>query len=65
METKLMKVSEVAEVINASIPRTYELLRLKIIPSIRMGRQVRVSSEALFEWIRQGGRAEAGDDDLQ
>lgn len=60
MSTKLLKVPKVAEIIDATIPRTYELLRQGIIPGIvRMGRQIRVDPDALAEWIARGGETQA------
>jgi excisionase family DNA binding protein len=53
---RLLKIEEVASIINVSIQRAYELLRIGIIPCVRLGtRQVRVSEEVLNKWIEQGG----------
>ena len=66
MSTKLLKVPEVAQIIDASIPRTYELLRQGIIPSVRLGqRQVRVSEQALQEWILRGGSDQSCQDNTR
>jgi excisionase family DNA binding protein len=37
--------------------RVYELARSRVIPSVRLGRQVRFDGAVLEEWIRNGGRA--------
>ena len=55
MTLKLMRVPEVAKVLNTTTPRAYELIRLGILPAVKMGRQVRVDANALREWIENGG----------
>jgi excisionase family DNA binding protein len=37
--------------------RVYECARLGLIPSIRIGRQVRFDEDALREWAKNGGSA--------
>lgn len=37
--------------------RVYECARLGLIPSVRIGRQVRFDEDALREWVRRGGNA--------
>jgi len=60
MSTRLLKAPEVAQIINASIPRTYELLRQGMIPAVRLGqRQIRVSEQVLLDWIKQGGSVQS------
>jgi excisionase family DNA binding protein len=53
METKtlLLKPTEVAEQLRISRAKTYTLIASKDIPSVKVGSSVRVSSEALREWI--------------
>ena len=36
--------------------RVYEAARLGLIPSVRIGRQVRFDEDALQEWAKGGGR---------
>lgn len=55
MTTKLLRVPEVAEIIDTTIPRAYELIRLGILPAVKIGRQRRVDANALEEWIKNGG----------
>lgn len=38
--------------------RVYECARLGLIPSVRIGRQVRFDEDALREWIQRGGNVE-------
>ena len=56
----LLTVNEVAELLRVSPARVYELLRTEALPAVRLGRQVRVSREALERWIDRGGKPLAG-----
>jgi excisionase family DNA binding protein len=38
--------------------RVYECARLGLIPSVRIGRQVRFDEDALREWVQRGGSAQ-------
>jgi excisionase family DNA binding protein len=58
MTTKLLRVPAVAEIIDTTVPRTYELIRLGILPAVRMGRQVRVDANVLEQWIKNGGSSQ-------
>ncbi len=57
MNKKLLRVSEVAEVLNVSEDRVYTLARENIIPSVRLGRLLRFDPEAIEEFIKNGGKA--------
>ena len=49
---KLMKASEVAEVLQISRSKAYRMMRLGEIPTIKIGeKSVRVSNEDLNEYI--------------
>lgn len=52
---RLMTVDEVADILRVNRLRVYELARTGVIPSVRMGRQVRFAPTALREWILAGG----------
>jgi prophage regulatory protein len=52
MEKLLLKISDVAKVLNIGRSLSYELITQGQIPSIRVGRCLRVSSEALEKWIK-------------
>ena len=41
--------------------RVYECARLGLIPSVRIGRQVRFDEDALREWVKKGGTAKTGE----
>ncbi len=51
----LMKIPEVARVLDVPVDRGYALAREGIIPVVRIGRQVRVDREQLAAWIEGGG----------
>ena len=62
MEKKLLlKASEVAEMTGLGKSKTYELLAAGEIPSVRIGRAVRVPVDQLQQWIaglqKQNGEA--------
>lgn len=56
MPAKLLRVPHVARVLDVSEARVYDLIRLGLLPAVRLGRQVRVSEEALDKFIAQGGQ---------
>jgi len=60
MSGKLLKVSEVAAILDVSVARAYELCRENILPHVRLGRQLRVDPDQLQEWIKNGGKALPG-----
>jgi excisionase family DNA binding protein len=62
MNSKLLKVQKVAEVLDTAPQRVYELVRQGLISAVRMGRQARVDGEALYLWIKNGGTALASKD---
>jgi len=57
---KLLTIPQVAERLQVSPQRAYEMARAGLLPAVRLGRQVRVSEEALEDWIRKGGKALPG-----
>ena len=52
MEKLLLKPSEVAQVLGIGRSLIYELIARKEIPSIRLGRCIRISSESLERWLK-------------
>jgi excisionase family DNA binding protein len=54
---RLLTAKETAEILRVTLPRVYELARGGLIPSVRMGRQIRFHESKLMEWIEQGGSA--------
>ena len=52
----LQKVDFVSKLLNVPRARVYELVRLKVLPVVRIGtRQVRFDEDALRTWIEGGG----------
>lgn len=60
MDKRLLRISEVARVLDLKEDRVYALAREGIIPVIRIGRQLRVDPDKLQEWIDNGGQAYPG-----
>lgn len=60
MSYKLLRVPHVAEALDIPQARVYELVRLGLLPSVKLGRQIRVSEEALRQFIEGGGQALPG-----
>jgi excisionase family DNA binding protein len=52
---RLLTAKETAEILRVTLPRVYELARGGLIPSVRMGRQIRFHEPKITEWIEQGG----------
>jgi excisionase family DNA binding protein len=55
---RLLTAREAAPILRVTRERVYELVRLGLIPSVRLGRQVRFSESALEDWIAGGGSKE-------
>jgi excisionase family DNA binding protein len=53
MEKLLLKPAEVSELVGLGQSKTYELIATGEIPSVRIGRSVRVPADRLREWIEQ------------
>ncbi|MEO8053431.1 MAG: helix-turn-helix domain-containing protein [Acidobacteriota bacterium] len=53
-------MKEVAERLDVSVQRVYELARCGILPVVRLGRQIRVEEGRLSAWINEGGRGLPG-----
>lgn len=51
MEKALLKPSEVAQILGIGCSLTYELIARGEIPSIRLGRCIRIPKLALDNWI--------------
>jgi len=53
MEKLLLRPTEAAEVIGLGRSKMYELLAKGIVPSIRIGKSVRVPVDDLRAWIKK------------
>ena len=60
MPEVLMTINEAAEVLRVTAARAYELARTGQIPTVKIGRQVRVDRERLTDFIRNGGASLPG-----
>jgi excisionase family DNA binding protein len=52
---QILTAPQVAEIFQMSLPRVYEAARLGLLPSFRVGRQLRFDESALRELIARGG----------
>lgn len=60
MNKPLIRIAEVAELLNITQSRAYDLAREGIIPAVRIGRQLRFDSDRVQAWIESGGQALPG-----
>lgn len=60
MDNKLLRVTEAAEWLDLSEYQVLAYAREGIIPSVRLGRQVRFAKSALEEFIAKGGKSYPG-----
>lgn len=56
----LITLKEAAKTLGVTYARADELARQDLIPVVRLGRQVRLSPEALEDFIRGGGKTLEG-----
>ena len=61
--TQLLKVPEVAQRLQVSRWRCYEILRAGLIPTVRLGRSIRVNPVDLEMFVRSGGAVSADGND--
>ncbi len=53
---RIADAKAVADLFSLPLSRVYELVRLDVIPHVRLGqRQIRFDLDALEQWARQGG----------
>ncbi len=57
---RLLKIHQVAKVLDMTEGRVYELCRQQILPHTRFGRQIRISEEQLQKYILSGGKSLPG-----
>ena len=60
MTRKLLRMAETSRIIDCSYSRTASLIRMGILPAVRLGRQIRVDPNKLQVFIEQGGQALPG-----
>ena len=52
MERLLLRPTEAAEMTGLGRSKMYELIAKGVVPSVRIGKSVRVPVEALREWVK-------------
>ncbi|MGD0950428.1 MAG: helix-turn-helix domain-containing protein [Candidatus Binatia bacterium] len=60
---ELIDARHAAKILAVSVARVYELARTHMLPDgvvVHLGRQIRINSEGLEDWIKGGGQALAG-----
>lgn len=56
---RLITAKEASEILAIRLPRLYELVRLNVVPYVRLGpRQLRFDPERLAEWSSNGGASD-------
>jgi excisionase family DNA binding protein len=60
-ETLLLRATDVAAALGVGRATAYELIASGAIPSVRIGRSVRVPRAALEEWVRKQTQQAAAD----
>jgi excisionase family DNA binding protein len=58
---RLLTAKQVAPILQVTEARVYEMSRENLLPTVRMGRQVRYDEETLRNWIKTGGCSQTGD----
>ncbi len=56
MYRELLTVPAVARVLGVTESRAYDLIRLGLLPAVKLGRQIRVDPLKLEEFIDNGGK---------
>ena len=59
MEKLLLKPLEAAQVLGIGRSLVYELIAQKKIPSVRLGRCIRVPTESLERWLKEQEKTES------
>lgn len=59
-QKKLLRISDVAEILDVNPARAYELARSGALPTVRLGRQYRVDPKRLQDWMDAGGHTLPG-----
>ena len=63
MPNKLLRIPEVAHILDVQEARVYEMARAGILPRgvvVRLGRQLRVDEARFRQWLAAGGQPLAG-----
>lgn len=57
---QLLKAPQVAAYLGCSVAQAYKLMQLGQVPTIRIGRSIRVPQKALTAWVDRNTRPGAG-----
>lgn len=60
MERTLFTLPEVARILGITKERAYAIARSGLLPTVRIGRQIRVDRQQLNSWIENGGKGFPG-----
>lgn len=52
---ELLKADEVAKILRVRVSRVYELAAQQILPTVRLGRQLRFDPAAIAAFVKHGG----------
>ena len=52
-DSLLMDVKEVQELLKIGETKTYQIIKKENIPHIRIGRQIKVLRQGLYDWIKE------------
>ena len=58
---RLLTAKQVAGILQITQARVYEMSRENLLPTVRLGRQVRYDEDSLREWIKAGGSSLSSD----
>lgn len=54
-DAKILTVAEVAGILRISRVQAYDLVKKGVIPSLRLGRNIRIYEKAFNEWLEKNG----------
>jgi len=60
---RLLTARQVADALQVTPARVYEMSRGNLLPTVRLGRQVRYDEDALREWVKVGGSTQPQEQD--
>ncbi|MFB3778331.1 MAG: helix-turn-helix domain-containing protein [Bryobacteraceae bacterium] len=53
---ELLTAQETARILKVGVERVYNLVRMGILPAVRLGRHIRIVRSTLEEFLANGGR---------
>lgn len=56
MDGKLLNAAEIADYIGIPVERVYSYVRTGILPSCRIGRQIRFNPQSIKKFVDSGGK---------